>query len=60
MRDGKLLFNSYVAQGKGSGNLYATRFSNKPGSDASSIGAMVTGEPYSIMAAMVFQSESMV
>ncbi|WP_267256803.1 murein L,D-transpeptidase catalytic domain family protein [Coxiella endosymbiont of Ornithodoros maritimus] len=46
MRNGKLLFNGYVAQGKGSGNLYATRFSNKGGSDASSIGAMVTGESY--------------
>lgn len=46
MRNGKLLFNGYVAQGKGSGILYATRFSNKIGSHASSIGAMVTGKSY--------------
>ena len=46
MRNDKLLFNGYVAQGKGSGDLYATRFSNKGGSDASSIGAMVTAESY--------------
>lgn len=43
---GKVLFYTYVAQGKGSGMTYATHFSNKPGSEASSLGVFLTGHTY--------------
>ncbi len=43
---GKVLFYTYVAQGKGSGLKYATRFSNEPGSLASSIGVYLTGRTF--------------
>jgi hypothetical protein len=43
---GKVLFYTYVAQGKGSGLTYATHFSNKPGSEASSLGVYLTGHTY--------------
>ncbi len=45
-RTGKVLFYTYVAHGKGSGLKYATRFSNKPGTDASSLGVYLTGRTY--------------
>ena len=35
-----------VAHGKGSGQLYATKFSNRPNSNMSSLGIYLTGEPY--------------
>jgi hypothetical protein len=43
---GKVLFYTYVAQGKGSGLTYATHFSNQPGSEASSLGVYLTGGTY--------------
>ena len=46
VRTGKVLIYTYVAQGKGSGLKYATRFSNEPGSLASSIGVYLTGHTY--------------
>jgi hypothetical protein len=46
VQTGKVLFYTYVAQGKGSGLKYATRFSNKPGTDASSLGVYLTGHTY--------------
>lgn len=42
----KTLYHSLVAHGKGSGNLQATRFSNKPDTHASSIGLYLTGTVY--------------
>jgi len=45
--DGKrLLFEELVAHGAGSGGNVPTRFSNDPGSRASSLGLFLTGETY--------------
>jgi hypothetical protein len=41
-----LLHRELVAHGRGSGELYATRFSNEAGSKASSLGLFVTAEVY--------------
>src|SRR3990167_3172113 len=38
MNNVQVLYNGLVAHGKGSGDLYATHFSNKPGSEASVLG----------------------
>jgi hypothetical protein len=46
VQTGKVLFYTYVAHGKGSGLKYATRFSNEPGTDASSLGVFLTGDTY--------------
>lgn len=46
VRSGKVLFYTYVAHGKGSGRKYATRFSDTPGTDASSLGVYLTGRTY--------------
>lgn len=46
VRTGKVLFYTYVAHGRGSGLKYATRFSNEPGTDASSLGVYLTGQAY--------------
>jgi len=46
MTDYKMLFRLHVAQGKGSGLFYATRFSNTPGTEASSLGAFITTHAY--------------
>ena len=46
LRTGKVLFYTYVAHGKGSGVKYATHFSNKPGTEASSLGVYLTGHTY--------------
>lgn len=46
LRTGKVLFYTYVAHGKGSGVKYATHFSNKPGTEASSLGVYLTGRTY--------------
>lgn len=42
----KVLYYTYVAHGKGSGLDYATHFSNKPGTEASSLGVYLTGKTY--------------
>lgn len=42
----KVLFNSLVAHGSGSGDTYPTRFSNAPETHASSLGLFRTGEVY--------------
>lgn len=47
MRDGHVIENTLVAHGKGSGMNYATSFSNKFHSDATSIGVYLTGNTYS-------------
>ncbi len=46
VQTGKVLFYTYVAHGKGSGLEYASRFSNTPGTDASSLGDYLTGQTY--------------
>jgi hypothetical protein len=43
---GELVFNTYAAHGKNSGATTATKFSNKPNSNQSSLGFYVTGETY--------------
>lgn len=43
---GQLLFNTFVAHGRNSGQIYAQAFSNKPRSKKSSLGFYVTGSPY--------------
>lgn len=42
----KVLFNTLVAHGQGSGEEYATRFSNRENSHQSSLGFYVTAETY--------------
>lgn len=42
----KVLFNTYVAHGQGSGEEFATQFSNRPNSHQSSLGFYVTGDTY--------------
>lgn len=42
----KLLYHTLVSHGKNSGNLYATKFSNKSNSKQSSLGAYITKDTY--------------
>ncbi len=42
----KILLNTYVAHGQGTGNEYANKFSNIPNSHQSSMGFYVTGATY--------------
>lgn len=46
MASNKVLLNTYVAHGQGTGEEYAKHFSNKEGSHQSSMGFYVTGETY--------------
>lgn len=46
LENNKVLHHTLVAHGSGSGQNYATAFSNKPGSYMSSIGMYVTGKIY--------------
>lgn len=45
-KNGRIVFQTYVAHGTGSGGLYATRFSNIPESRTSSIGIYRTLDVY--------------
>lgn len=46
LREGKVLFNTYVSHGRNSGNEYATSFSNSNDSHKTSLGFMRTAETY--------------
>lgn len=46
VKNQKLLFNTYVAHGRGSGKEIASQFSNQPESYKSSLGFYVTGSTY--------------
>src|SRR6185437_12848659 len=46
MQNGRLLFNTFVAHGRNSGILMATRFSNSVNSFMTSLGFYVTGDPF--------------
>lgn len=46
LRNHHIDLNTFVAHGKGSGMSRATRFSNMPGSHASSLGLFLTGQTY--------------
>ena len=46
MLNGRLLFNTFVAHGRNSGTVMATRFSNRTNSYMSSLGFYLTGEPF--------------
>ncbi|MCB0699653.1 MAG: murein L,D-transpeptidase catalytic domain family protein [Chitinophagales bacterium] len=46
LRTRKVLINTYVAHGQGSGEEYANKFSDRPNSHQSSIGFYVTGKTY--------------
>ena len=46
LKNMKVLFNTFVAHGKGSGMDYARNFSNKPRSNKSSLGFYITEDTY--------------
>lgn len=46
LRDARLLYDEYVAHGKGSGENFASHFSNDDGSLQSSLGLFSTAETY--------------
>lgn len=46
LKRGRTLYNTWVTHGKNSGSVYATSFSNSPGSLKSSFGVFVAAEPY--------------
>lgn len=46
LKNDRVLMYTHVAQGKNTGKLYATRFSNRPGSDESSPGIYTTANVY--------------
>lgn len=46
MTSNKVLYNTFVAHGQGSGDIKATRFSNEAQSHASSVGLYLTGNVY--------------
>ncbi len=47
VKEGRLLFNTFVSHGKNSGGEFATSFSNLTESNKSSLGFMLTAETYS-------------
>ena len=47
LRHRRLLLHDFVAHGRESGELFAERFSNRPGSHQSSLGLFMGGESYS-------------
>lgn len=47
LQSGKILFNTWVAHGRNTGEEYAKIFSNKPNSYQSSLGFYITGNTYS-------------
>ena len=46
LNNDKVVFNTFVAHGKNSGNDYADRFSNQPTSEESSLGVFLTGPTF--------------
>ncbi len=46
VENGRLLYNTYVAHGQGTGKTYAERFSNVPESHQSSLGFYITTSTY--------------
>ncbi len=46
IKNNKLLFNTFVSHGRGSGTASATHFSNRPESFQSSLGFYITGDTY--------------
>ncbi len=46
IKEGKLLYNTYVAHGRNSGTDYATSFSNSPDSHKSSLGFLISADTY--------------
>lgn len=47
VKDGKVVYSTYVAHGSGSGRgIYPTTFSNAPNSHASSLGRYIAGSTY--------------
>ncbi|WP_018615135.1 murein L,D-transpeptidase catalytic domain family protein [Segetibacter koreensis] len=55
----RLLFNTYVSHGKNSGEEFATSFSNLYNSNKSSLGFLVTGQPYKGKAGLSLQLNGM-
>jgi hypothetical protein len=55
----RLLFNTYVSHGRNSGDEYATSFSNYNNSNKSSLGFLVTGQPYKGKAGFSLQLNGM-
>ena len=46
LKDDRVLMHTYVAQARNTGTLYATHFSNNPGSRETSLGIYATMNPY--------------
>jgi hypothetical protein len=46
MRSNKVIYHTHVAHGSGSGGNYASNFSDRPGSNQTSLGVFVTGSTY--------------
>jgi hypothetical protein len=46
LRQNRVIYRTLVAHGRNSGELYATRFSNRAQSHQSAIGFFITGSPY--------------
>jgi len=46
LNQSKVVYKSLVSHGRNSGELYASRFSNKPQSHQSALGFYITGDPY--------------